>query len=406
MSLYQLINRQLSQAGFHYEEEQLTQLDIMEYIVFESAGVLPLLQDKSLKCIFRPGHSSNVFFPVGQKVSTIKFGLKDVVFNMNELSMNKDEQINFSLIANAIADKFPESVVDETHQIYNHYNTLCAVIIPDQHIEKAIQSSSLFVAAGNLSEFDLESLLLLRKKLNLYKIADNNLSDLVDRLLIRVKTHISEHYDLPIVHQALPKVEKKFAAILAIRREEYKYNQLLRELKHKLHELVHKGTVTYESPFPDERPVWNDEFDPNYLSVAPIAQLLKTTLSESGADFFNNPISQKSFEHFKEKCHSAITSAKDNFANFRGRGRWYNELNPILKAIIVCVKAIAGIIAGLTVIPGVLTAIYSEQGYIGTFFNTKTDSLRKLETFEHDLFSKKGIFDELNKEIPHTGMVI
>lgn len=406
MSLYQLINRQLSQAGFHYEEEQLAQLDIMEYIVFESAGVLPLLQGKSLKCVFRPGHSSNVFFPVGQKVSALEFGIKDVVFNGNEALMSDEEQINFSLIANAIADKFPGSVVDGEHEFYNYYNTLCAVIIPDHHIENAIQSSSLFVAAGNLSEFDLESLLLVRTKLNLYKIADNNLSALVDRLTIRINTHISEHFDQPLVQQALPKVEKKYAAMLAIRREEYKYNQLLRELKHKLHELVHKGTVTYESPFADERPVSNHEFDPNYLSVAPIAQSLKTTLCESGADFFNNPISQKSFEHFKQKCHSAITSAKDDFANFRGRGRWYNELNPILKAIIVCVKAIAGIIAGLTVIPGVLTAIYSEQGYIGTFFNTKTDSLRKLETFEHDLFSKNGIFDELNKEIPPTGMVI
>ncbi|KTC78786.1 Ankyrin repeat protein [Legionella cherrii] len=401
MSLYQLINRQLRPAGFHYEEEQLNQLDIIEYMLFESAGVLPLLQGKPLKCVFRPGHKSTIFFPVSQKVSALEFGVK-----MNEASISEEEQINFSQIAHAIADKFPGSVVDGERQFYNHYNTFSAVIIPDQHIKNAIQSSSLFLAAGNLSEFDLESLLLLRKNLNLYKIADNNLSDLVDRLLIRVKTHISEHYDLPIVHQALPKVEKKFAAMLAIKREEYKYNQLLRELKHKLHELAHKGTIAYASPYLDEPPVSNDNFDPNYLSVAPIAQQLEATLIESGADFFNNPISQKSFADFKQKCQGSITNAKIDFANFRGKGKWYNELNPLLKALIVCVKAIAGIIAGLTVVPGLLTEIYSEQGYIGTFFNTKTDSLRKLETFEQNLFSNNGIFDELDKEIPNIGMVI
>lgn len=62
MSLYQLINRQLRLAGFHYEEEQLNQLDIIEYMLFESAGVLPLLQGKPLKCVFRPGHKSTIFF--------------------------------------------------------------------------------------------------------------------------------------------------------------------------------------------------------------------------------------------------------------------------------------------------------------------------------------------------------
>ncbi|MCW8409825.1 hypothetical protein OQJ13_12675 [Legionella sp. PATHC035] len=76
-----------------------------------------------------------------------------------------------------------------------------------------------------------------------------------------------------------------------------------------------------------------------------------------------------------------------------------------MKALILCVKAIAGIIAGITVLPGVLTEIYSELGYIGTFFNAKTDSLRKLETFEQHLFSKMGIFDELDKEIANIGMV-
>ncbi|MCW8409826.1 hypothetical protein OQJ13_12680 [Legionella sp. PATHC035] len=137
MSLYQLINRQLSQAGFHYEEEQLGQLDIIEYMLFELAGVLPSLQGKPLKCVFRPGHKGTIFFPVREKVSALEFSV-----TMNEASMSEEEQINFSLIANAIADKLPGSAVDEQHQLNHHCNTLRAVIIPDQQIENAIQSSS------------------------------------------------------------------------------------------------------------------------------------------------------------------------------------------------------------------------------------------------------------------------
>ncbi len=404
MSLYTLIANQLDQSGLHYEEQQLHQLDIIEYMVLESAGVLHPLQDTPLKCVFRSGHTSNILFQDNKKCSSLEFGL---AVNLKKPSISEQEQAQFIQIVSGIEHKFSESTFDSEHQYYNHFKTLYAVILPDENIEHAIKTSSLFVAAGNLSELNLESLLLLRKKLNLYKIANNKLSALVERLVDKVNAHLAEHFDPTLIQQTLPKVKRKFAAMLAIAKEEHKFNQLLEMLNYKLYELTDKGTKTYETDLHNEQYTFNNSrFDPNYSSIAPIAQLLKTTLVEAGTNFFNNPMSQNSFKEFKTTCHDAIKSAKDEFGKFRGWAKWYNELNPILKSIIVCIKAIGGIVAGLTFVPGLLTEIYSEQGYVGTFFNTKTDSLRKLETFEENLLSKGGIFDELNKEIPYLEMTL
>jgi hypothetical protein len=408
MSLYKLITSQLSQAGFHYEEKQLRRLDIIEYMVLESAGALHPLQGKLLKCVFRPGHQSNILFQDNKKRSSLEFGLKDVAFNLGRPSISEEEEINFLQIVNAIERKFPESSFDYEHRYYNIFETLYAVILLDEDIENAIKSSSLFVAAGALSDFDLESLLLLRKKLSLYKIADYNLSALVDRLADKVSAYLSEHFDQYRVQQTLPQVERKFAAMLAISREEQRFNKLFHKLNSKLHELTEKGKRSYET-FLRGRTFLNKKYDPNYSSVALIAQLLSSALVEARNNFFNNnnnPISQRSFEHFKRTCLDAIENSKDEFAKFRGWAKWYNELNSVLKALITCLKVIGGIIAGITVVPAGLIEIYSEQGYIGTFFNNKTESLRKLETFEQKLCAEGGIFDKLNEEISSIGMAI
>lgn len=212
--------------------------------------------------------------------------------------------------------------------------------------------------------------------------------------------HLAEHFEPDLIEQISPTVKRKFAAMVAVIQKEYKFNQLVGILNDKLYELIHKGTKTYKDVHSNTL-IANKDFNPNYSNVAPIAQVLSSSLVDAGTKFFNSPLSQNSFNEFKKTCEEKIKNAKDEFAKFRGWDKWYNELNPILKSLIVCIKAIGGIIAGLTVIPGVLTEIYSEQGYIGTFFNTKTDSLRKLEIFEENLLGNEGIFDELNKETPY-----
>lgn len=403
MSFYQLIANQLSQSGLDYEKQQLEQTDIIEYMVLESAGALHPLQGKPLKCFFRPGDKGTLHLEDDKKHSSLEFGL---VPSLQKPSISEKEQTQFIQIVNAIEHKFPESSSYSKPLSYKHSGIRYGVILPDENIEQAIKSSSLFMAAGDLSALDLDSLLLLRKKLNLYKIADDNISELAERLVDKVNIHLSKHFDPTLIQQALPKAERKFVAMLAIAREEHKFNQLLQMLNYKLFELTHKGTKAYESGASDDLPVVNNDFDPNYSKVAPIAQLLRSSLVGAGADFFNNPMSQDSYKEFKSTCYKSIKGAKDEFGQFRGWAKWYNELNPILKSIIACVKALGGVIAGLTIVPGLLTEIYSEQGYVGTFFNTKTDSLRKLETFEKNLFCNGGIFDELDKEIPHLGVTI
>ena len=159
MSLYQIIANQLNRSGFEYEEEQLRKLDIIEYMVLEFAGALHPLQGTPLKCVFRPGHTSNIMFPDGKKCSSLEFGFKDITFDLNVPSISEKEQ-NFFEIVSTIEDKFSESCFDNEHCYQNRFGTIYAVILPDEDIENAIKSSSLFLTAGDLSEFGLDSLLL------------------------------------------------------------------------------------------------------------------------------------------------------------------------------------------------------------------------------------------------------
>ncbi|WP_183145235.1 hypothetical protein [Legionella jordanis] len=389
MPLYKLINKRLRQAGLLYPEEQLQEFDIIEYMVLESVGALHPLQGKALKCVFRPGHTSNMVFEDGKKRSSLEFGLWDC-----EPSTSNPELIQFANIVRAIEDKYPNSSSDDEHRFYNIYKTIYAVIITDEDIEKAITSSSLFAAAGDLSEFNLESLLLLRLKLNLYKITDERLSILVDRLADEVSSHLTAHFDENAIQKALPQAEEQFQAMLAISEEERKFNRLLTRLNYKLHALIDKGREAYDNG------MQNEDYDPSYSKVADIAQLLRSTLIEARDQFFNNPVSQTSFKQFKQTCLDAIENSKDEFAKFRGWAKWYNELNPVLKALLLCLKGMAGIIAGLTVIPAVCTEIYSTRGYIGTFFNNKTESYRTLNVFAESLCAAGGILDGLEENIP------
>ena len=59
--------------------------------------------------------------------------------------------------------------------------------------------------------------------------------------------------------------------------------------------------------------------------------------------------------------------------------RGWHKVSRILRGIL-------GILAGLTIIPGIVVAAGVKQGYIGTFFKTpKTDSEEKLELFKQNL---------------------
>lgn len=97
----------------------------------------------------------------------------------------------------------------------------------------------------------------------------------------------------------------------------------------------------------------------------------------------------------EDSLNDAMSAARDEFSKFRGKNAWYNDLHPMLKGLISCCKALAGIIAAVTVIPAVLTSKYSHQGYIGTFFKTQTNSLYDLELFKEGLNGKDEVIPGL-----------
>ena len=107
--------------------------------------------------------------------------------------------------------------------------------------------------------------------------------------------------------------------MLAIAKEEQHFNLLLNRLRGTLFELKEKGTKTHD---PDSFP--NRKYDPNYVKISPIAQLLSTSLLKARTDFFNAPITAKSFEQFKETCLAAIENSKSEFGKSRDNAKWYN----------------------------------------------------------------------------------
>jgi hypothetical protein len=122
-----------------------------------------------------------------------------------------------------------------------------------------------------------------------------------------------------------------------------------------------------------------------YLTITPCAKSLLKRLDEAKNKFF--------FEHvitceaFKRECQEAIQMASPELIKHRG---WY-QVSLVLRYIL-------GILATLTVIPAIVTAAVSRQGYAGTFFKTpKTHSEKQLDLFQQTLttFDDKRPFDSI-----------
>lgn len=132
------------------------------------------------------------------------------------------------------------------------------------------------------------------------------------------------------------------------------------KLKLKTDELIKKGNK-------------KNKYHYLYKKVRIAAINLNTELSKAKNEFF---IAKTiNFEEFKQKCNAAIITAEPEFRKHRG---WY-QVNLILRNIL-------GILAGITIIPGIITQVMTKHGYIGTFFTTpKTDSEEVLSSFKNQL---------------------
>ncbi len=122
--------------------------------------------------------------------------------------------------------------------------------------------------------------------------------------------------------------------------------------------------------------------DPVYADVTDAAEDVYQILSDVGEDFFTNP-TPETFASFKAICKESMAAAAVEFKQHRDL---WPSIHPIFRGIL-------GVIATLTVIPALVVAAASKQGYLGSFFSTpETESAKKLsrvqsqfEEIEHDI---------------------
>ena len=197
-SFYKLISKQFSELNL---EIDFKNSDILEYMVLEGGGCLNALKGMPLKCIFFGGQTSNIIFKDKSSRSKIELGFDREV---NEVTKRHliDTMRKFS----------NDYIEDYEHKRYNRDNTLYSFILLDKDIESAIKSSSLFIAAGNLSELELIDLLELKENISLYKVNDSTISNIVDRLTNKISQYIDSTFSKESIHMASLTGPNKFKA--------------------------------------------------------------------------------------------------------------------------------------------------------------------------------------------------
>lgn len=396
--LYEKIQKQLSKANIKLVIAELEQTNILVYMVLEAAGILAPFKDSKLLCSYKPGYDSSYEseynFRDAEPRSTINLSLKGVQFDWGTASIDKSERDKFFNIANSIKHKFSKSTNGHS------FSALYEIIMRDKDIKQAIKSSSIYIAAGDLNPLSLSELLLLQKKIELYKNAGAPITEkpsIADTLIDKISLHIKKIYKEEEINEALPNLQKQFTAYQALLEQERAFNQLFTKLQRKITELSVKGSELNSTITPSKVNGHNlgSVPVPGYEEVAKVANTLSDSLKTARENFFkvNKPITPKEVQAFKTSCEEAIDAARDEFAKFRNGNEWYNELHPILKDILYVLKVLTGILAAVLVIPMVITEKYAPQGFWATFFHkTQPNAQIELESFE------EGV-DEVIKEL-------
>ena len=162
-----------------------------------------------------------------------------------------------------------------------------------------------------------------------------------------------------------PKLEHIHKARLALLNAVNLMN-LFAELKLKIDELIDKGSE-------------KNKHHRQYKEVSKVAMQLNDKLNDANKQLTADPI--KNLERFKQQCVGAIEAAEPEFKKHRG----WHKISLILRSIL-------GVLATITVIPAIVVAVATKQGYLNTFFKTpKTDSEEKLASAKQGL---KHIFSK------------
>ena len=121
--------------------------------------------------------------------------------------------------------------------------------------------------------------------------------------------------------------------------------------------------------------------NPKYEDVVTAANKLHDDLDIIGDAFFKNPTRQ-GYELFKSKCKDSINEAEVEFKQHRGA--WWDN-SGFFGALLAITKAIIGIIAAISVIPGLTVHFGTKYGFAQTFFGTpeetnSSEELAKVKT--------------------------
>ncbi|CDZ76988.1 hypothetical protein BN59_01267 [Legionella massiliensis] len=267
--------------------------------------------------------------------------------------------------------------------------------ISNEEVEEAVVNSSFYLALGDLSQLSLRELIKIEDNLELYRNYFNQ--HVASALQHNVRAFIQQNFTKVQVRQARAYAEKEDELRNAMLQQEYRFDEAFVRLDKKVSELMLKAA---ELTFIGDSSQKNDDFRLGYERVASLANDLSTNLSEERRTFFRINPNLPGLRLFRIRCEHYIDVVEEEFAKYRQAGVWYDELHPIVRGLLDCCRALAGVVAALTVVPAVLVEIYAPHGFLGTFFQRpKTDSLKKLESFEHDILGEGGVIDELKRVV-------
>nr|MBA3535684.1 hypothetical protein [Tatlockia sp.] len=236
--LYEKIQKQLIKSGLKFEIADLQQTQILEYMVLEAAGLLVPFKNTPLVCSYKSSYSSEYSFNDTDLRSTINLNLQGVELDFGSWSIEEPEREKFINLASSIQHKFPKSMTGHS------FSVLYEIIMRDKDLLKAIKSSSLYIAAGELSSLDLTGLLLLKQKVELYKNVGASIADkpsIADTLITKINLHLNKKYSVEQINEAEPTSQKQFTAYQALLEQERVFNQLFIKLQGKITELSSKG---------------------------------------------------------------------------------------------------------------------------------------------------------------------
>lgn len=387
MFLYKVLAEHLNRSGIHYQVAELKALDLLEYMLLEAVGMLPSLQGIPLKCLLRVGYTSNREIVENKKYSSCEFGLKATAFCRNKsLEFPIDYTGLFAAIGDAVVAKFPTSSIDSEHDYQNLFKTMVGVIVREDDLETAMKSSSFFLAASDLSKFDLSTLLLLIKKLNLYKIADDKISLIVDDLTKKINDYIFKQFDTTTIQNMQPLVQRKYENMLSLSEKEQQFTQFLTQLRHKLTEQVskkiseemHHSKQKNKTCFSLNLFFFHKQTNISDKLIDEIDEL-RDNLVESHYHLFTDPIIHISFENFLQTCKETIKQSKAACSKSHAK-KFYKELEPIFNSMMQCTKEIGGLVTNMPAIAPVFSINWAEKQGNQVVLNAFESFLKPVET--------------------------